>query len=113
MWYTLGMMCIKCKIRYIEKNFAPLCYICGLKAKRFYRAAMKALKLDSGWWSFHTYWNFKEGWSIFESMCMVGIFIGLLKCGSLNKTPKIDAEITDFYSKYWVKRLLGEKRCGN
>ena len=106
------MLCVKCKMRYVEENFAPLCYICGLKSKGFYRAAIKALTdmytgEIGGWWGYHTNWNFKEGWSFFANMCFVGMMLAVLKSKNLNKTPKTDRMLSDYFSKYWIDKLIG------
>lgn len=104
------MLCSKCKMRSAEDNFHPLCYICGLKAKEFYRSAIQNLTNPhtgeiGGWWGFHTNWDFKVGWSIKNQIGWLGAMLAVLKMECLNKNPKTTTTLRDYVSEYWLKRF--------
>lgn len=83
-------ICPKCGMKHAlqETGIYPLCYICFLKSKGFYKSAIKTLK-STQWWSVKTKWDFCEGWSFIGRM-HVGMLLGaVVNCGSLNKTPKV------------------------
>ena len=100
------MLCIKCKIRLVNKPFegynVPLCWICYLKSIKHYKAAMREVK--NGWFDWHTnLLELKLGWSFWEKVLFQGLFISVLKMKSLNKTPKTNATVKDFYSDWRIK----------
>lgn len=108
------MFCVKCKMRYAEENFAPLCYICGLKSKGFYRSAIKTLTNPhtgeiGGWWGFHTNWDFKVGWSFAPSLWWILIAINILNFPGLNRTCKVPEFTKGVRKDGWPASIGGEK----
>lgn len=80
-----------------------LCWICFLKSQGYYKSAMREIKLD--WFTWHTKMDFNEGWSIKSQYLTIGLMLAILKCGSLNKTPKTSETIRDYFSDYWIKKF--------
>lgn len=102
----LEKICIKCKIRYVSRPFKdydlPICWICYLKSKKMYKAAIREIKL--GWFGWQTNLSeLKLGWSFAKNLYFQNLFLSILKMKSLNKTPKTSATIEDFYSKWQIK----------
>ena len=86
-----------------------LCWICFLKSREYYKSAIREVKL--GWfvWSTHIS-DIKTGWSFVEKIQWSKIFLAILKCGSLNKTPKvpIDAKPQDYDWSDWQVQAANE-----
>ena len=85
-------MCSKCGLVMVspptESYKYGLCWICFLKSKGFYKSAMKEIKI--GWFTWSTgLLKEKLGWSFAENVYWCKLFMAVLRCGSLNKTPKI------------------------
>jgi len=79
-----------------------LCWICFLKSQEYYKSAMKEVKIDWFTWSTNIS-DVKLGWSFAEKIQWCKIFMAILKCGSLNKTPKIpiNAKPEDYGWSNW------------
>jgi hypothetical protein len=71
-----------------EEGIWPLCYICFLKSKGFYKSAIKNLK-NTDCWSYQTKWDFEIGWTFIYNMQVSMLLAAVMNCGSLNKTPKL------------------------
>ncbi len=109
------MLCTKCKIRLINKPVeydGDLCYICHLKelgatmGAWVYKCAM--LEVENGWFDWHTnLLKCETGWSFCWKINFVGLFMAILKCDSLNETPKISECLEDKFSK-WQLDICGQ-----
>jgi len=71
------MICKKCGLRYADKDFYPLCYICYLKSQKRYKCAIKTLK-DSCWYGYNTGiskelvgWSFLAKYPHLRSICNI------------------------------------------
>ena len=112
------VFCSKCELKLISttSTFYPLCYICGLKEKRFYKSAIKALKdgimlNGCSWWGYGKKINFNEGWSFVENMLFTALFISVLKSRNLNKTAKTNCSVSDFFSEWQIKTAKKRYNC--
>ena len=104
------MVCKKCKTR--ESIWCDgLCTLCHyIVTKQWWRAKdeLRNVYYPAGVKSkgpFHYPSN--EGWSIRAKLCFVGSCLAVLKASSLNASPKTSLKLTDFYSDFWVNKILG------
>ena len=89
-------MCPKCglvQVCPLDNSYKHgLCWICFLKSQGFYKSAMQEIK--NGWFAWSTkLLKLKLGWSFAEKVLWCEIFLAILKCGSLNKTPKVPIDV--------------------
>lgn len=83
-------------------NGMPTCYICALKAKGFYKLAIKEVK--DGLYGYCTgLLKLKTGWSFVIGVWWAGACIAVMKNTHLNKTPKTSVNKKDLFSAWQLK----------
>jgi len=100
--------CVRCQSEVIAQYFttAPYCLRCFYvnggkvkgKGKPWYSRAIELLK------QYPSERGFKpDGWSVFAKIDIMGMFLPILKCGSLNLTPKTTLTLQDYFSAGWLE----------
>lgn len=86
-----------------------LCWICFLKSQGYYKSAMNEIKTDWFTWSTKLLKK-KIGWSFAEKLYFCKLFMSVLQCSSLNKTPKIpmDTTLQDYGFPNWQVQITDE-----
>ncbi|KKL74173.1 hypothetical protein LCGC14_2067540 [marine sediment metagenome] len=103
-------LCTRCSMRYAlqETGIYPLCYICFLKSKRFYRSAIENIA-TTDWWNCKTKWNFRVGWSFAETLNWILLFANILNHPGLNKSCKVPSLTKGLRKDGWPKQLSDQK----
>jgi hypothetical protein len=117
----LKMICEKCGLHETLQDTSPLCLICFYKKAGWWAKVESAIHstyhnglrdLHPTKYSMDTYGCthsvFKyEGWSVITAYSYCKAFIAVLKCSSLNNTPKTTKTIADYFSAYWINKFEG------
>ena len=103
-----NLVCVNCGLRPVFRELKDrrmdLCFICLFKSLGRYSYLIRELK-ESDWWGFKTKWNFKVGWSFISKISMVGMFSAVLRCTSLNKTPKVPDDTLERLFTPWQLKV--------